>query len=397
MNQECTNKVLLICPSVGLWSLNGRYFFDRKFYDGLKLYETLWGGVLRVVIRVSKEPTPQFGLKEYNGQNETFQLIVLEENQIVTVDELSDVSVVMASADDYTQIHISKLCRVLDIRCVYVIEYTLKTRLQIAILSKTSFAVKIKNVVWLVRQEFRLRKAIRLSSSIQSNGVPAYKLYGKLTKNPLLYFDTRNAQSMLISQEGLDKRLAYLDMGKPLRLGFSGRLIDMKGAHELIELACKLTKLNLAFSLDIFGAGEQAAAMDAKVNLLNLQNYVRLHGAVEYESELVPFVKESLDLFVCCHKQGDPSCTYLETYACGVPIAGFANEAHVGILDEVDVGWALPINDVEGLANLIVMLDKNREEIKIKAMAALAFAKIHTFEATFAARVEHCHQQLVSI
>lgn len=39
-----------------------------------------------------------------------------------------------------------------------------------------------------------------------------------------------------------------------------------------------------------------------------------------------------------CHRQGDPSCTYLETYACGMPIVGYNNQAHQGILASNNAG-----------------------------------------------------------
>ena len=394
MSNQLGNKVLLICPSVGIWQINGDYSFDRKFYDGLKLYESMWNGSLKVVMSLSSEPTPQFGMVNYDVINETIELKVLKANELIGKEELYDVDVVMASADDYKQADLSRLSRVMGIRCVYVIEYTLKTRLQIALVSKVSKLKKLKSIVWLLRHELKLRKAIKLSSSIQSNGVPAFKSYGKLTKTPLLYFDTRNTQNMLVKQTDLDRRLSYLDTGNALRLGFSGRLIEIKGANDLILLAEKLVKLKIKFSLNIFGAGEEDLTMRQKINELGMQNIVILHGAVDYEKELVPYLKNTLDLFVCCHKQGDPSCTYLETYACGVPVVGYANEAHAGILDKIDSGWSVPTNDIEALAKLIAFLDKNREEIKLKANTALIFAKNHTFETTFESRVKHCQEQL---
>lgn len=394
MSQQADAKVLLICPSVGVWRVNDQYCFDRKFYDGLKLYESMWGGLLKLVIRVSTEPPPQFGLVAYDTQTETIQLTVLNDNVVVSVSELQGVDVVLASADDYTQAGLSKICKEMHISCVYVIEYTLKTRLQIAMLSKVSLIRRIKTVVWLLKQELKLKNAIRISSSIQSNGVPAYYQYGSLTTNPLLFFDTRNTQDMLVKPASLSNRLSYLDEAKPLRLGFSGRLIAIKGACDLIQLAEALKKSNVNFRFDIFGAGEEGVVMQESINRAQLQGVVTLHGAVDYEKELVPFVQSALDLFICCHKQGDPSCTYLETYACGVPIAGYANEAHAGILDIANVGWAVPINDIQALTTLIAYLDKNREQIKIKANTAYEFAKKHTFEATFAARINHCKQQL---
>lgn len=390
MNRLTRNKTLLICPSVGLWRVGGKLYFDRKFYDGLVSYQKIWSSKLKVLMRLDCQAPPQFGLIEYNEAEAPFQLAMIEANATVTADYLVGADIVLASADDFRQMHVSALCKRLCIKCVYVIEYTIKTRIQITMLNRASIWQKCKSVAWLILQEIRLRKALRCASSMQSNGVPAYNQYATLVPNPLLYFDTRNSTAMLVTQQALENRLSYLDQQQPIRLGFSGRLIEMKGASDLIELAHILDKRGMAFSFDIFGAGEQANAMLERIKEYGLQDKVKLHGAVDYETELVPFVRSSLDIFICCHKQGDPSCTYLETYACGVPIAGYANEAHAGILARVNVGWKVPIGNINELARLIESLDKNREQIKTKAKAAINFAKAHTFEATFEARIKHC-------
>jgi colanic acid/amylovoran biosynthesis glycosyltransferase len=36
-------------------------------------------------------------------------------------------------------------------------------------------------------------------------------------------------------------------------------------------------------------------------------------------------ISRCLDVFVCCHIQIDPPCTYLESYGAGLPIVGYAN------------------------------------------------------------------------
>ena len=130
--------------------------------------------------------------------------------------------------------------------------------------------------------------------------------------------------------------------------------------------------------------------MREKIEEYDLVDSVRLRGVVDFASELVPFVKSNLDLFISCHRQSDPSCTYLETYACGVPIVGYNNRAYLGILANHDVGWSVAMNDIEGLTDLIARLNIQRNEIKIKAINAATFAREHTFEATFQRRISHC-------
>lgn len=160
--------------------------------------------------------------------------------------------------------------------------------------------------------------------------------------------------------------------------------------EDLIEVANELQNRKVSFDLNIFGSGDLDDQLRRKIADYNLQDKVFLHGAVKYETELVPYVKSNVDLFVCCHKQGDPSCTYLETYACGVPIVGYANEAHKGIVDKEDVGWVTKNGSIKKLAREIEYLNNNRHLIKLKSNAALIFSENHTFEKTFERRIEQC-------
>jgi colanic acid/amylovoran biosynthesis glycosyltransferase len=249
-------------------------------------------------------------------------------------------------------------------------------------------------MVWLLLKERKRTQAFRLADGLQANGVPAYDAYASLVPNALLYFDTRNTASMGISDAELSTRLSHLDENAPLRLGFSGRLVGMKGADDLIEIANQLQKRQVPFSFDIFGAGELLPKMQKKIEEYDLGASVRLRGVVDFATELVPYIKSNLDLFVCCHRQSDPSCTYLETYACGVPIAGYNNRAHQGILARHDVGWSVAMNDVKGIVDLIASLNVQRSEIKTKARNAVSFAREHTFEAIFQRRISHCIQIL---
>ena len=391
MSASVNNKILLICPSVGIWQKDNEFYFDRKFYEGMKEYKKYWPGKIKLLIRVETNPAPNFGLVKFSDNDkDLFEMLIINESDSIQLMHLKDIDVVLASADDFKQVNLVKLCKIAKVKCIYVLENRLKTRVQITLLSKASIWKKFKSIVWLVRQELRLRNALSIADGLQKNGTSAYEEYSKLVANSLLYFDTRNTNEMLITKPFLDTRLDNLDKNAPLRLCFSGRLTAIKGVEDLIELASELKKRNVSFDLNIFGSGDLDNQLKSKIETYNLQDKVFLRGAVAYETELVPYIKSNVDLFVCCHKQGDPSCTYLETYACGVPIVGYANDAHKGIIDIVDVGWVTKLGSIKKLAEEIEYLNNNRHLIKLKANAALKFSENHTFEKTFERRIQQC-------
>lgn len=163
----------------------------------------------------------------------------------------------------------------------------------------------------------------------------------------------------------------------------------MKGSSHLLEVAKELRRLEVDFHLSICGEGEAKQAMSRSIQSGQLGRYVSLNGVLEFKTELVPFVKSEIDLFICCHPQGDPSCTYLETMSCGVPIAGYANEAFAGVVRSSECGWLTPINQPEKLARIVRDIQRTPELLREQSAKALAFAKSHTFDRTISRRINH--------
>ncbi len=381
---------LLICPSVPVWSINNKYYFDRKFYDGFLSYCNNWQGTVRLVMEVTDTKPPQFGLNLFDIKLFPAELIIISKNELLSADHMKGADVVLASGDNFNNLHISEICKNIETKCIYNIEYILETRFQIIAMNKNNYWKKTKSFLWLLFMEIKRRKAFRLANGIQSNGMPAYNSYKKYNSNMIYYFDSRTTMDMIISEPDLENRLAYLDKKLPLRLAFSGRLITIKGADHLVDVARVLHDKGILFSFDIFGEGDIVPLLKMKIVKYNLEKNVFLRGNLDFANELVPYIKDNIDLFVCCHRQSDPSCSYLETYACGVPIIGYANKAHQGMLDKFDLGWSVPMNDVRGLAEKIAHLANNRKKIQIKSINSRQFAYNHTFEKTFYGRVKQC-------
>lgn len=116
---------------------------------------------------------------------------------------------------------------------------------------------------------------------------------------------------------------------------------------------------------------------------------LRLHAPVDFESVLVPWMRINADVFLSCHRQADPSCSYLESLGCGVPVAGYANAMWQALAASSGGGWAVPLGDQSALAALLARLAGARDEVQHAAEAGLSFAKAHDFHTEFSARMEH--------
>ena len=363
----------------------------QKFIDGVFEYQKYWSGSIVVLLENDNFYNNNLDHILININDLPFEIKIIDLNFLKDCPELQENSIFLISTG-FRQNQISKICKQHKIPCIYITEYSLKTRIQIINTTTKNPILRLRRYAWEVSQELKQRKAIAIADGVQCNGVPTYQSYHKINPNPLLYFDTRIAEYMIISSDNLMAKTSECLQKKNLRLIFSGRLIKIKGADHLISVAEHLKQLGVEFEMFICGDGELKETMEKQIIKKGLSDCVKMLGVLEFKTELVPFIQNNIDLFICCHRQGDPSCTYLETMSCGVPIIGYDNEAFVGVVNQSQAGWLVKMNRPDLLAEKIAELNQNRELIMAESYKSLEFAKQHTFEKTFQRRINHIQE-----
>ena len=379
---------LVILPDLKTKRLDGnRFVVTEKFYDGVLEFTRYWPGSVSVFMESSPDLTDNLDNMEIHQEKIPFHMGLLDYSALEKR-VLSGPSVVLGSTS-YRQNHLSAWCRDRKVPCIYVAEYNLKTRLQIIDADVRNPVIRLRRYLWEFLQERKQRKAIADATGIQCNGTPTFEAYGEVNSLPLLYFDSRMTEEMMAADEVVNERLAGCLSRKPLRLIFSGRLLKIKGADHVVLVAEALQKQGMRFDMSICGDGELVPSIAAQIAEKGLTGVVKMEGVLDFKTELVPHTQKHTDLFVCCHRQGDPSCTYLETMSCGVPIVGYDNQAFLGVVAESKTGWPTSMNRPDEMARKIIELDRDREAIARASRASLGFARSHTFEKTFKRRVEH--------
>ncbi|WP_020160200.1 glycosyltransferase [Methylobacter marinus] len=358
----------------------------KKFIDGVIEYCKYWNGDVKALLRVTKKPSTNMDEVVIETLDLPFEIRIIDFN--IREEDIEDASIVLAGMS-YKNVSISSLCQSLKVPCVYITEYSLNTQIQIIETSRVNFLLKIRRITWAILQNYKQKKSIKIASGVQCNGTPTYNKYKIINNNALLYFDNRVKPEQVISHDSLEHRLEYLEKNKPIRLAFSGRLIEMKGADHLIKVARELKENNFQFNFSIFGSGVLESDIKKNIIKYGLDDVVFMRGVLDFESELLPTIQNNVDLFVCCHRQGDPSCTYIETLACGVPIVGYSNEAFDGILQLTDIGHSVKMNDYSALSNIIIFLSKNRDKLVNYSYNAVSFANNNLFDSNFKKRINH--------
>lgn len=385
-------RTLVVLPSLKAVALDdGRVVLTEKFLEGMRQYAERWDGPIAAVIEPVATASNNLDNVIVPKAALPFELAVSAFDDPRLPGMLSQAAVVLGGTD-YRLNHMAAWCRKAGAAYVVNTEYSLTTRLQIVATETANPLRRWRRGVWERSQERCNRRSVALAAGVQCNGVPTYAAYRDLNENTHLYFDTRTSTDMLIEETPLHNRLAELLRGNPIRLAFSGRLIAMKGGDHLPKLAVELRRLGMPFTLSIYGGGDLDEKLRIEIASHDLWGSIRMQGSVHFKTQLMPTLQDEVDLFVCPHRQGDPSCTYLETLACGVPIVGYDNEAWAGLLQLADVGRSAPLNDPVALARTVAGLNADRELLAKLSLRAREFAEQHTFEPTFERRIEHLRQ-----
>ena len=380
-------KVVSVLPAGR--AADGRIVVTRKFVEGLAAFKQMWQGPM--VVYMPPGAVSSGNLDDVALLPEEFpcQAEVLDRTQFAAAVSKDSRALVLLSLDDFHQGGLAEVCAGNGVPAVFVSEYSLKTRLQIVDATERNPLRRLRRRIWETGEEKRRRRALKLAAGLQANGTPTYDDYRSIQPGACLFFDTRVKGETLATEEQVRARLALGEWPRRLRMLFSGRLTAMKGVMDLVKVASELRRRGVDFELSICGGGDLNGDLERAVEAEKLGDRVKLAGVLDFATGLVPLVKGSVDLFVCCHPQGDPSCTYLETMACGVPIAGYDNDAFAGVVRHSGAGWLAPIGDASGLAAGIERLSRQPQELLEGSLAALRFAREHTFEKSFENRVAH--------
>jgi len=370
---------LLVIPQLKAHrTASGNLVLTEKFLEGMRAYAERWPGKVTAMVRINQEPDNNLNHMEVVPGCFPFNVEAVPAAKAKLILRMRQAGIVLGGT-----------LGINGIRQVTVKEYGFLTRWQITAAGAPSLLRKWKRLLSATASELKWKCAARRLAGIQCNGVPAYNNCKRLNSNVMLFFDSRIEAGDLSQEENQQQRIERLLTGTTLHLAFTGRLLKIKGVDHLPIIAAELRRLGINFEMSICGGGECEQQLARDIEKEALADQIHLRGALKYREELLPFVRENVDLFVCTHVQGDPACTYLETMGCGVPIVGYANEAWEGMAPISRAGWVTPLNAPELLAAKIAELDRNRPALVEASKAARAFAEQHLFEHTMDKRVAH--------
>lgn len=379
---------LLLLPTLPAVQEHDQLILTAKFRSGWQAFVDAWPGPVDALFRPIETTTTNLDNTAYRSRELPGRAVVAPLDSARARQAVEEADLVLGGTV-VEQLALAEFAGERGVPFVATSEYSVETRCQIARAEERNPLKRWRRQSWERGLEKRLRKLLSDVAGLQCNGTPTYDAYRPLNPNALLFFDSRIDPDMLASDTELDARDQRRRVGLPLRLAFSGRLIAMKGVQHLTAIARELERAGVDFDLEIFGDGDLREPMTTELAGTSLERRVQLRGTVDFKHKLIPHLRSEVDLFICPHVQGDPSCTYLETWAAGVPMIGFGNEAFTGLLQRVDAGRATPLGDATALAQAVAEAVADPARLAAWARAGRDFAAEHTAERTFQARVAH--------
>lgn len=365
----------------------GQFYVDRKFHVGMQTY-----------VRQIKEPILSVHPESLPEQQtmDPVQIPCEELGYSVMTLKTDGASRPLASELDHLREQISRsrlvygnalgsaqLARELGVPYISILERDLKTEIIVSAAQVSHIARKgVRAARCALNYAMATIPEMRAAYGLHCNGYPVFDESRWFNSNRLLYLDSRMSLDMVVPEDQLKARFSSRS-GRPLRLLFSGRYEPIKGADDAVRVAVECLKMGLDIEMHCYGQGSLRSKME---HIAAGHPRISIHDAIQYP-ELVE-CSRSFDLFVCCHIQSDPSCTYLESFGSGLPIVGYGNRMWRRLNEESGVGFSAPLWRPQAVAEHVEMLAENSGLLDEMSVRARQFAIEHTFEREFARRID---------
>ncbi len=279
----------------------------------------------------------------------------------------------------------AQIARSVGVPYILLLEYDLQTQITVInsdVKSAARRAFRALRCVW----DYRTTQIadMRQAHSLHCNGFPIFDATRDYNSKRLLYLDSRMSQDLIMEREELLARLASRD-ARPLRLLFSGRYEPMKGSADAVRVGVECLRRGLDVEMHFYGQGGLRSQME-QIARQAPAGKIHVHDAVPYP-ELVE-ISRTFDLFVCCHIQSDPSCTYLESFGAGLPIVGYANRMWKRLCEVSGGGLATPMGRPDKVADAVQRLSADQALLSRMSEKALEFVRAHSYEREFAKRID---------
>ena len=228
-------------------------------------------------------------------------------------------------------------------------------------------------------RSLQVRIAARYCSLVLLKGRKMVTDFGAGRPNVQYILDASHSEENIVDVGSLEKKIKDLrDRSRPVRLTYFGRLTAYKGVDRCLRAVVMAKRAAANVQLDIIGSGEELDALRRLAIECEADSYVRFHGAMPFNEQFFDFLYQ-FHLLMAAPLREDTPRSALDAMAAGVPYLAFDTYYYRELL-ESGAGRIVPWPDVSAMAEAIVELEENREQLVSMVEHAVSYARANTQE-----------------
>lgn len=169
---------------------------------------------------------------------------------------------------------------------------------------------------------------------------------------------------------------------RPLQVVCTGRLVQEKGQHVLLEACARLLRQGVELQLTLIGGGPQRARLEEFARSRNIADRVRFLGVQSHEETLR--VVSQADLFVLPSSAEGVPVAIMEAMALNVPVISTYIAGIPELVENGVSGWLVPAGSVDALEAAMTLAAGNPS-----LRATMAAAARKTIDAKYSLDTNH--------
>ena len=245
---------------------------------------------------------------------------------------------------------------------------------------------KIRKTLWGRSFLARLDACFAHSAIALLQGQDVYNAYKHIAPNPQKVLNVQVSNGDYVPSAVLDAKLKDVGSGKPLRVSYVGRMVDMKGPLDWLKAIHGAIAAGTGLQATWFGGGPLSGEMRSEIDRLGLGQKVDLAGILD-RAEVIARLWTS-DIFLFCHKTGESPRCLTEALAAGCSLVGYGSAFPRDLVADHGGGRFVDTGDWRSLASAIASLDKDRAQLCRLIEAAAASGRTFERDAAMRVRIE---------
>ena len=225
-------------------------------------------------------------------------------------------------------------------------------------------------------------RAIKKASLGLFHGNDCFDTYSPLVETSFCVHDVHLSSEFHLSQEEVEEKVARIDLDKPLKILYAGRVDTMKGPEDWVQVMKNLIRNGILIDARWAGEGKLKEKLVLEINTLGLADKIEFVGLISNHNELLDLMRES-DLFVFCHKtQESPRCL-IEALISGCPLVGYGSSYPLDLVSHYGGGIFAERDNIEELAGIIADIARDRDGRANLIRDAAASGRLYSDSAVF--------------